>query len=58
MLKFPIIINVIFTDHVLDARQFFFFNASQDRYYYYPFHKIGIIIIPADVETETKATNT
>ena len=37
---------------------FFFFNASQDRYYYYPFHKIGIIIIPADVETETKATNT
>ena len=48
MLKFPIIINVIFTDHVLDARQFFFLML----------HKIGIIIIPADVETETKATNT
>ena len=50
MLKFPIRKNVIFIDHVLDARQY----AS---FFFLMLHEIGIIIIPADVETETKATN-
>ena len=53
MLKFPIIINVIFIDHALDARQYASFC-----FFFLMLHEIGIIIIPADVETETKATNT
>lgn len=55
MLKFPTIQNVIIIEHVLEARQYprCFLHLTERSH----LREVGIII-SADVEAETQATNT